>query len=231
MKWFVDLFTSSLGKKLVMALTGLFLILFLAVHLSGNLQLLKGDGGRAFNVYAEFMTTNPLIKVVSYGNYFFILLHIFLAITLSRKNRAARGADDYAVTSGKSSAWSSRNMGILGTIILFFLVVHMRQFWAEMHWGGIATANYDGKEVKDLYKIVAFAFSEGWYVALYVVSMIALGFHLWHGFASAFQTLGLNHQKYNPIIGFVGKAFALIVPALFALIPIMMFYLKIGVAI
>jgi succinate dehydrogenase / fumarate reductase, cytochrome b subunit len=226
MKWFFDLFTSTLGRKLLMALTGLFLILFLAVHLSGNLQLLKDDGGKAFNVYAHFMTTNPVIKVISYGNYFFILLHVFLAIVLSGKNRKARGAEGYAVTSGKSSAWSSRNMGILGTFVFIFLVIHMRQFWGEMHWGGIATANYDGQEYKDLYRIVAFAFAQPVYVVFYILSMVALAFHLWHGFASAFQTLGLNHQKYNPIISFVGKAFAIIVPALFALIPIMMFSLK-----
>jgi succinate dehydrogenase / fumarate reductase cytochrome b subunit len=223
MKWFLDLLTSSLGRKLVMALTGLFLILFLAVHLSGNLQLLKDDGGKAFNVYAEFMTTNPVIKVVSYGNYSFILLHIFLALVLSRKNRGARGPEPYKVTSGKSSTWSSRNMGILGTLILIFLVIHLKDFWAQMHWGGIPKANYDGREVKDLYAVVALAFSKGWYVALYGVCMVGLGFHLWHGFASAFQTLGLNHVKYNPIIRFVGKTFAIVVPALFALIPIMMF--------
>jgi len=223
MKWFLDLFTSSLGRKLVMALTGLFLILFLVVHLSGNFQLLKDDEGKAFNVYAEFMTTNPVIKVISYGNYTFILLHIFLALALTRKNRAARGSERYKVTSGKSSAWSSRNMGTLGTIILIFLVIHLKDFWAQMHWGGIPKANYDGREVKDLYAVVALAFSQRWYVALYVVCMAGLGFHLWHGFASAFQTLGLNHVKYNPIIHFVGKAFAIIVPALFALIPIMMF--------
>ncbi len=223
MKWFLDLFTSSLGRKLVMALTGLFLILFLVVHLSGNFQLLKDDEGKAFNVYAEFMTTNPVIKVISYGNYTFILLHIFLALALTRKNRAARGSERYKVTSGKSSAWSSRNMGILGTIILIFLVIHLKDFWAQMHWGGIPKANYDGREVKDLYAVVALAFSQRWYVALYVVCMAGLGFHLWHGFASAFQTLGLNHVKYNPIIHFAGKAFAIIVPALFALIPIIMF--------
>lgn len=231
MKWFLDLITSSLGKKLVMALTGLFLILFLAVHLAGNLQLLKHDGGHAFNTYAEFMTTNPVIKVISYGNYFFILLHISLAAVLSRKNRLSRGPEGYAVTSGKSSAWSSRNMGILGTLILIFLVIHMKDFWAQMHWGGIPKVSYDGKEVKDLYTLVGVWFQKGWYVGLYVVSMAVLAFHLWHGFASAFQTLGLNHQKYNPIIQFVGRAFAIVVPVLFALIPILMFYLKPGSAI
>ncbi|MEK6783367.1 MAG: succinate dehydrogenase cytochrome b subunit [Bacteroidota bacterium] len=224
MKWFFELFSSTLGRKLLMALSGLFLILFLAVHLAGNLQLLKHDGGEAFNVYAKFMTSNPLIKTVSYGNYFLILLHIFIAFALTLKNRAARGTEGYAVSSGKSSSLASRNMGILGTIILIFLVIHMKDFWAQMHWGGIPTATYDGVEVKDLYKVVALSFVQGWYVALYVLCMIALSFHLWHGFTSAFQTLGLNHMKYNPVINFVGRAFAIVVPSLFALIPIVMFF-------
>ncbi len=228
MKWFFDLFTSSLGRKLMMALTGLFLILFITIHLMGNLQLLKHDDGKAFNIYAQVMTHNPLIKVVSYGNYAFILIHSIWALTLTRKNREARGSESYKVTSGKSSIWSSRNMGILGTLILIFIVIHMKQFWYEMHWGGIEMANYDGMEVNNLYKVVLATYQQFWYVALYVFSMVVLAFHLWHGFASAFQTLGLNHLKYNPVINFVGKAFAIIVPALFALIPIMMFYLKPG---
>jgi succinate dehydrogenase / fumarate reductase cytochrome b subunit len=145
------------------------------------------------------------------------------AILLTRKNRAARGPEGYAVKSGKSSPWASRNMGILGTFIFIFLVIHLKGFWYEMHWGGIATQNYDGKEVKDLYVVVDAAYSNFWYAALYVVSMVFLAFHLWHGFASAFQTLGLNHLKYNGIINFVGRAFAIVVPASFALIPIWMF--------
>jgi len=222
MKWIIDLFTSTLGRKVLMALTGLFLILFLAVHLAGNLQLLKGDDGRAFNVYAQFMTSNPLIKAVSYVNYALILLHIFIAIVLTRRNRDARGDQRYAVE-GKTANWASRNMGILGTIIFIFLVIHLRGFWYEMHWGGISTQLYDGKEYKDLYQVVASAYTQWWYVGIYVVSMLFLAFHLWHGFSSAFQTLGLNHLKYNPVISFVGRAFAIIVPLLFAWIPVAMF--------
>jgi succinate dehydrogenase / fumarate reductase cytochrome b subunit len=222
MKWFVELFSSTLGRKLVMALTGLFLISFLVIHLIGNLQLLKHDGGEAFNVYAQFMTHNPVIKTISYTLYASILIHTLWALMLTVYNRKARG-QGYAVA-GKSSAWSSRNMGILGTIVFIFLVIHMKDFWAQMHWGGIPTQTYSGGEVKDLYTIVSFAFGEAWYVILYVFCMIALAFHLYHGFGSAFQTLGLNHLKYNPVIKFVGFAFALIVPALFALIPIAMFF-------
>ncbi len=222
MKWFIDMFSGTLGKKLVMALTGLFLISFLVIHLIGNLQLLKSDGGQAFNVYARFMTHNPVIKTISYTLYASILIHSVWALVLTIHNRKARG-QGYNVA-GKSSKWASRNMGILGTFIFIFIVIHMKDFWAQMHWGGIPTQVYDGEEVKDLYTIVALAFSQTWYVVLYVICMIALGFHLYHGFQSAFQTLGLNHQKYTPVIKFVGTAFALIVPALFALIPIWMFF-------
>jgi succinate dehydrogenase / fumarate reductase, cytochrome b subunit len=224
MKWLIDLFSSSIGRKVVMALTGLFIILFLTVHLIGNLQLLKDDGGEAFNVYAYFMTHNPLIKMVSYVNYAFFLFHIGWALMLTVKNRQARGTEGYAVTSSKSSIWSARNMGILGTIILVFLVIHMKDFWGQMHFGEMPTKTYGDNEVKDLFTVVGSAFTQWWYVALYCISMIAIAFHLWHGFESAFQTLGLNHMKYNPVISFVGKAFSIVVPALFALIPIVMFF-------
>lgn len=224
MTWFTKFLSSSLGKKILMALTGLFLILFLAVHLIGNLQLLKDDGGEAFNVYAEFMSTNPLIQTVSKGNFAFIVIHIVWALILTIQNRKARGTVGYAQTSGKSSIWASRNMGILGTAILIFLVIHLKHFWAEMHFGSVPVVNIDGKEVRDLAGIVDYWFHVNWYVAIYVVAMAALGFHLWHGFASAFQTLGLNHLKYNAVINFVGKTFAVVVPALFAWIPIATFF-------
>ncbi len=222
MNWFTNFFSSTIGRKLVMALTGLFLILFLIVHLIGNLQLMKSDGGQAFNQYAQFMTSNPLIVIISYVNYALILIHIIWSILLTRRNRSARGVKGYAVNNN-SSHWTSRNMGILGTFIFIFLVIHLRGFWYEMHWGGIPTASYDGIEYKNLYSVVDVAYTELWFVILYVVSMVLLAFHLFHGFGSAFQTLGLNHVKYNPVIRFIGVAFAVIVPALFALIPIYMY--------
>ena len=223
MNWFTDFFSSTIGRKLVMALTGLFLILFLVVHLIGNLQLLKSDNGQSFNMYAQFMTSNPVIKVISYVNYAFILLHVIWSIMLTRRNRGARGGQGYAVTKN-SSHWTSRNMGILGTFIFIFLVIHLRSFWYEMHWGGIPTATYEGTEYKNLYAVVDAAYTNVWFVVLYVVSMALLAFHLFHGFGSAFQTLGMNHIKYNPLVRFVGVAFAVIVPALFALIPLYMYF-------
>ena len=222
MNWFTRLLSSTLGRKLMMALTGLFLILFLAVHLIGNLQLLKTDEGEAFNVYAKFMTSNPVIMVVSYVNYAAIIIHVVWAILLTRINSKARGSQGYAINRN-SSPWTSRNMGILGTLILIFLVIHLKSFWYEMHWGGIPVKVYEGVEVKDLYSVVVFAYSNPLIVLIYVVSMMVLAFHLWHGFASTFQTLGLNHLKYNQPIRFVGRAFSIIVPVLFAIIPIIMY--------
>jgi succinate dehydrogenase / fumarate reductase cytochrome b subunit len=217
------LFKSSLGRKYLMALSGLFLCTFLIVHCIGNLQLFKDDGGQAFNEYTYFMTHNPLIKIVSYVNYALILLHVIDGFMLLAANRRARPQGYATVNQSKSSTWSSRNMGILGTLILTFLVIHMRTFWFEMHFGSMPTINYEGSEIlyKDMYLIVSEAFTQVWYVALYVVCMFALAFHLFHGFSSAFQTLGLNHHKYTPIIKGIGVGvFAIIIPALFAAMPL-----------
>ncbi|MFY7786737.1 MAG: succinate dehydrogenase cytochrome b subunit [Thermoflexibacteraceae bacterium] len=230
MDWIIATFRSTIGRKVIMALTGLFLCTFLVVHLAGNLQLLKADDGQAFNIYAQFMTSNPLIKFISYGNYAIILLHVFDALALSMYNKNARPVQYGYQQPTSGTTWSSRNMGILGTIILIFLIVHLKNFWYEMHFGSLEFATYDGKEYKDLYKVVKFAFSGSDYSALYVgfytLSMLALGFHLVHGFASGFQTLGLYHGKYTPLIKNVGYAFAVVVPALYILIPVYMFVVR-----
>ena len=224
MKWIIDLFASTLGRKLLMSLTGLFLISFLVIHLLGNLQLLKHDNGEAFNRYAEFMGHNALIQTISKVNFGLIILHIIVSFALTRRNAAARGPEAYRSNAKKkSSIWASRNMGILGTLILIFLVIHLKSFWAESKFGDLKSASYGDENYGDLYAVTVYWFDIGWYVALYVFCMAALGFHLWHGFQSAFQTLGLRHQKYTPIINFVGKAFAIIVPGLFAWIPVAMY--------
>lgn len=225
MKWIIDLFTSTLGRKLLMGLTGLFLIMFLVVHLAGNLQLLKDDNGEAFNRYAEFMGHNALIQLVSKANFGFIILHILISLFLTIKNRGARGPEGYRSNAKKkSSIWASRNMGILGTIILIFLVIHLKDFWGESKFGDLKTTAYGDENYGDLYAQVVYWFGKGWYVTLYVFCMCALAFHLWHGFSSAFQTFGWRHQKYTPIITFVGRAFAIIIPALFAWIPLSLFF-------
>ncbi len=209
-----------------MSLTGLFLIVFLVVHLVGNLKLMLDDGGEKFNLYAKFMTSNPIIKTVSWGLYAFILLHAIQGVIIIRQNRAARSSR-YAVMSKSTTTAASRNMGPLGIIIFVFLVLHMWQFWFQMKIGAVDMVTYAGHDaVKDLYTPVAAAFSTWWYVLIYVVSMWVVGVHLYHGFQSAFQTLGINHAKYTPAIRWIGKAYAIVVPVGFAIIPLYFYFFK-----
>lgn len=229
--------SSSLGKKLIMSLTGLFLCTFLIVHLIGNLQLFYNDEGKAFNDYAVFMTTFTPIKVTSYLLYASIIIHAIYALVLTIVNKKARPVG-YAVNGGhKNSAWNSRNMGILGTVLLVFIATHMSNFWWKYHNDQVPYIEYrtdlsigettstelvagefydytkyieNGVEItkaRDLYKQVDFAFQNIWLVLLYVISMAALSFHLIHGFQSAFQTVGFNHKKYIPIVRFIGVWF------------------------
>lgn len=222
MNWLTKFLTSSIGRKLIMSLTGLFLILFLVVHLAGNLQLLFDDGGEAFNVYAYTMTHNPLIKVISYGNYFFIILHAIQGIMIALKNRSAKGTR-YAVSTNENAGWASKNMALLGTLILAFLLIHMGDFWFKMKFTDqLAMLSYDGfdHKVKDLYSQVTTSFSQWWLVLIYLIGLLVLAFHLKHGFQSAFQTLGLNHKKYTSFIQTVGSLYAILIPLGFAIIPI-----------
>ncbi len=222
MSWFSKTLNSTIGRKIFMSLTGIFLILFLTVHVAGNLQLLIPDGGKAFNIYAHTMGTNPFIQVVSKLNFAFIIVHIIWSILLTRQNMAARGVG-YAASSGASSKWNSRNMGALGTVILIFLIVHLRKFWYVFKFGEVPTTTIDGAEVPNYFLVVNEAYSYWYYVVFYVVCLIVIAGHLNHGFQSAFQTLGLNHKKYTPFIKAVGALYSIIVPLLFALIPVMMF--------
>lgn len=275
-------FSSSIIKKVWMALTGLFLCTFLVGHLAGNMQLILKtgeEGRRAFNEYAYFMGHNPFIKVLSYVTYFSIIFHAVQGFYLTYQNKKAR-PQGYAYSKpGANSSLPSRYMAILGTIILVFIVTHMANFWwrakikediplhtyvisakdqmgqsqeQEMYYTHnlqlipksdeivvknnteLFMANFNVKIAdgyKDLHTVVMDFFNPKKndlalaYLLLYVVSMAVLGFHLWHGFASGFQSLGLNHKRYTPLIHGAGKLFALAVPGLFALITILI-YLK-----
>jgi succinate dehydrogenase / fumarate reductase, cytochrome b subunit len=229
MNWFTRFLDSSIGQKLQMALSGIFLILFLVVHLVGNLQLLKSDGGQAFNEYAYFMTHNPLIKTVSYLLYATILWHAIQGIRLWLGNSSAR-TSRYAVTHTRSSETASRNMAWFGIIIFVFIVLHMWQFWFQMKFGTMPEVTYPGADepIKDLYSPVAVAFSNVYYVIFYVISMVVIGLHLWHGFWSAFQTLGLSHKKYSPFIKYVGIGYSILIPFGFAIMPIWFYFMTKG---
>ncbi len=260
---YAKIFSSTLGRKLIMSLTGLFLCIFLVVHLVGNIQLFNDDDGQAFNAYSYFMTHFPPIKIISYLLYASIIIHAVYALIITINNRKARPVGYAAYNGSANSPWTSRNMGILGTILLIFLVVHMSNFWAQYHWGNLPYAKYEASLTdlsdvkvtpipfdpnapqtihseyvdaqaqkqyliaKDLYKIVRESFKQWWYVLLYVISMAALSFHLIHGFRSAFQTLGWDHNKYVPLIRFLGVwVFGVLIPLGFAAMPLFIFFFR-----
>lgn len=222
MSWLSKALSSSIGRKIIMAVTGLFLCSFLVVHLVGNLQLFKNDGGAAFNIYSHFMGTNPVIRTVEWVLVAGFVFHIYESILLTRRNKAARGARGYVVNHNEqNSPWQSRNMGLLGTIILIFLLVHLYNFFYRARFGEL---DPDINNNDDLYTLVVSSFQQWWYVLLYVLAQGALAFHLIHGFKSAWQTLGLTHRKYTPFITYFGYAFSIIVCAGFAAMPLYFFF-------
>jgi succinate dehydrogenase / fumarate reductase cytochrome b subunit len=209
--------SSSIGKKMFMALTGLFLCLFLVGHLLGNLQLLLPDSKLAFNAYAHFMTTNPLVKFLSYATYLSVVIHALDGLFLTIANRRARPVGYYYKNNAANARWSSVNMGVLGTAMLAFIIVHMSNFWYKMHFGDIPL---DDNGNKDLHEVVMVFFQSIVWVLLYVLSMVAIGFHLWHGFSSGFQSLGLSHPRYSVMIVRFGQVFSVVVPLLFSVVPL-----------
>lgn len=218
--------TSTLGKKLVMSLTGLFLISFLTIHLIGNLAIFYGDDGEAFNQYAAFMSTNPVIGTVSYLLYLGIVLHVIIAIVLYFQNRTARPMRYKNQKSGENSSWESRSMTLLGLFILAFLLIHLSDFWWQYkHDGGYVFETND-EGIRNIYALVIEKFKTPFALVSYLIGLIALFFHLKHGFQSAFQTLGLEHQKYTPFIKAVGLIYSILVPIGFALMPIYVFFMK-----
>jgi len=219
MKWLIDLFSSSLGKKLLMALTGLFLISFLVIHCTINAMIFFNDRGETFSYWGHFMGTNLIIRTLEIGLVAGFLLHILQGLSLWRANHAARPVKYSVSKASANSTWYSRSMGMLGTLLLLFLIMHTAHFWVPNR----AHQFTQGEELP-LYKMMFEVFSNPWVVLLYLLGCLSLFWHLLHGFSSAFQSLGLNHLKYNGIISFVGTAFSVIVPLLFALMPIAIYF-------
>ena len=209
---------TTLSRKNLMALSGLFLCFFLIIHLLGNLQLLlpANTAADSFNHYSALLSGNIFIKMISYILYVSLIAHAIDAMIITLKNRKAAGK--YAFDKrNKVSKWYSRNMGILGTILLIFLVIHFKDFWYVYKFGALPL---DAAGNKDLYTIVINAFSSWWYVLLYVLSMLALGFHLLHGFKSAVRTLGLYHPRYAGYVQVFGTVYSYVIAAAFSFIPI-----------
>jgi succinate dehydrogenase / fumarate reductase cytochrome b subunit len=211
----LKIFYTAVGRKLLMGLTGLFLCLFLIEHLLGNMELYKYDAGKAFNEYTELLTGNLIIRIIEYGLFAAIILHMLDALFLTISNRKARPIKYAMNNRSANSTWFSRNMGLTGSVILVFLVIHLREFFFPHRFTDIK---------EDMAYSVAFAFSRAWYSSIYIVSMVLLGAHLNHGFGSAFQSLGLNNHKYYKSLRATGTIFALIMMIGFASFPIMFFF-------
>ncbi len=230
MKW-SDFFTSSVGKKLIMALTGISLILFLVVHAGLNACIWANDGGEMFNKAAHFMGSTVVIRILEIGLFAFFFLHIIQGYVLTARNNTRRPVK-YAVNYGnKGSKWYSRSMGLLGTLLLLFLIMHIYHFWTPSRLGGIASIQplepvtyMDGKEIHNLYAEMLKVFQGNLpVVILYVVGCISLAYHLLHGFQSAFRTLGVHNKRYIVLLNGLGAGFSIIVPLVFAMMPVSMY--------
>jgi succinate dehydrogenase / fumarate reductase cytochrome b subunit len=222
MNWFTKFLSSTLGRKLIMALTGLFLITFLIIHCSINAMIFYNDGGATFSHWGHFMGTNPIIRTLEIGLVLGFLFHIVDGFMLIAQNRNARPVRYAKTVKPQNTTWYSLNMGLLGTLILLFLILHTYHFWIPNRVSQGLT-NWEEGEI-DLYAKMLVVFQEPWIVIVYVLGCFSLFWHLLHGFSSAFQTLGLNHLKYNGVISFVGTAFAIIVPIIFASMPIAIYF-------
>lgn len=205
-----------------MAVTGLFLCLFLVVHLAGNLQIFlpQPQAQLQFNAYSKLLSGNLLIQIASVITALCIVVHSAVALILNRRNRRARETGYAYDKPSETSPWYARWMGILGLVILVFLVVHLRTFWVPYKFGEMGV---DSAGQKDLYGLVALAFASPWYTLLYVISMTALGCHLLHGVESSLRTIGLHHRRYVSWLRRLGMVFAIGICAGFAVIPIYLY--------
>ena len=219
MKW-SEMFTSSVGKKWVMALTGLFLILFLVIHVSLNACIWANDGGKMFNDGAHFMGSMVVIRIIEIGLMAGFLVHIIQGLVLEIQNRSKR-KKGYKISMGnKGSKWYSRSMGLLGTLILIFLVIHLSHFWIpnRSNQGWLL-----GEEI-NLYERMKAVFQNEVVVIVYILGCISLAWHLLHGFQSAFRTIGISNKRYLALLNGIGIGFSVIVSLAFAMMPLS-FYL------
>jgi succinate dehydrogenase / fumarate reductase cytochrome b subunit len=219
MGWFFKFIGSSIGKKLTMAVTGSFLLIFLVIHLVGNITLFFGPN--AFNGYVKTLEViKPLIRVIELVLLAAFLLHIINGVRLWIENRVARGVNYKVNSSSENSDVFSRTMFLTGSIVFIFLVLHLGTFFWRFNVHdptGLANSH-------EYFQIVVDFFSYWWYSLLYVIAVLLLGFHLNHGFQSAFQTFGWNHKKYTPLLKKMGTIYAIIMAIGFASMPIYFFF-------
>jgi succinate dehydrogenase / fumarate reductase cytochrome b subunit len=214
--------TSSLGKKAVMAASGLFLCLFLVEHLYTNVSLFYGDGGVEFNETSHSMVHMLIIRIIEIVLFAAIVVHVIQATVLTKQNSDARPVK-YAIDGASTtSSWISRNMGLTGSVILFFIVVHLYNFFVP--YRVTDAVGHEGQQT--LAQNVAEAMGNPLYAGIYLVSIILLAWHISHGFGSAFHTLGLNNKKYTPVLKKASAGFAILMGIGFAAFPIAFFIAK-----
>jgi len=213
MGWLSRALNSSIGKKFLMAVTGVCLLLFLIIHLINNLTLYGGPN--LFNTVVKNLETfKPFVRVIEVILVIIFVLHIFNGFRLWLENRKARPVNYKVNASSKNSDIYSRTMFVSGSIIFIFLVIHLRTFWVSFNLG------HPLAESHNYYQIVVESFQSPIYSGLYIVALVLLGFHLNHGFQSAFQTFGWNHKKYFPVIEKLGLIYTIIMTLGFISIPI-----------
>ncbi|WP_372776748.1 succinate dehydrogenase cytochrome b subunit [Mangrovibacterium sp.] len=213
--------TASIGRKFIMSISGLFLLMFICVHLGINLLLLFDDSGELFNLGAHFMATNPLIKIMEPVLGLGFVVHIIWSFLISFQNYKARPVGYDKSNAAYSSTWASRNMLVLGGLVLVFLVMHIIQFFIPVKTGGLESVNIDGVEMHNTYLLVSELFkSSVLFSVLYMIGGALLGFHLAHGFWSAFQTIGMSNKNWLKRLQCIGKIYAIVVAVGFAIIPL-----------
>lgn len=220
-------FSSSIGKKLIMSLAGLFLITFLLVHLGINLLLVFAKTHEPFNIAAHFMGINPVIKVFEVVLFGGFILHMIYGVVLAIQNMISRGSVRYKMTNNSQTSFFSKYMFHTAVIITVFLILHIADFYVGSKFLGKAPeVMIHGEPHHDLAWLVTERFKMMGFVIFYVVVMLILAFHLHHGFQSAFQTLGINHKTYTPTIKAIGVIYSIIVPLGFMLIPLYIYFVK-----
>ena len=204
--------SSSVGRKVVMSLSGLFLITFLLVHLGVNLTLFIGS--ETFNGASHFMATNPVIQIMQYVLAAGFIFHIIMGIWLELKNRASRPIKYTKNNTAANSGWASRNMIYTGILVLLFILLHLKDFFVQIKFG----------EVHDDYELVTQLFKNPIYVLVYVVAFVLLGIHLSHGFQSAFTSIGARAPKYLKCVKNLGMAFSYFIALGFSIIAIYFYF-------
>ncbi len=216
MDWLFKMLKTSIGQKMLVGLTGLFLCSFLLVHVYINIHLLpipgfSNDGGAKFSELGSFMAENLIIRIMEVGLFLGFILHIFYSLKLNMENRKAKPVK-YDVNAGnKTSDWTSKNMVLLGTTLLIFLILHL--------WG-IYLQHKLFHVPETLFVTTVAVLSDKVYATIYILGVIALALHLKHGFQSAFQTFGIKTPKMTGTINLIGIFFWLVVPVLFASLPL-----------